>query len=267
VLMYPNSVRVEIRNDEVVAYRAGNEAVIVASDGTRYTPTDRGKVQRVVEAEKTEDEIAAEEDAAAAAALARGSSTAAPAPAAVTPPPEPVEASAGEREAWTHTPTSNVDTPAAADPDAQLLNMASNYAQAGKLTDRPVKAPPPWTIAASAIIGGLLRFGLALLMLRVATSWVGLPFFPGDAVKVAALYVVVFMGAHGLGGLGGLWPFIRIFRVDEAIGCVALSVFVARFKIATEGISVLKVTVTTGLATYMAMEALNFAIAFGFAAL
>lgn len=272
VLMYPNSVRIEIRNDVVVAYRAGSGAMIVASDGTRYTPTDKGRVQRVVEVTANEEEddepvvaeldepvaapaiAASESDEAAVAAETEAADDAAPADAAED---------EGEEDGWSGGPGG--DLVEASNPHSRTIE---DIAEHGLVPDgADDEEAPPWANTVTDIVGALLRFGFAVLMLRVAISWVELPCYMPDVMKVAALYTVIREGMHGLGRLGGHWEWVLLFKLDDVVSFFALMILLYKFKVALSGITALKIAIATKGATFLLMAIFMTVIAFAFGTL
>lgn len=281
ILIYPNNVRIEIRDGEVVAHRAGQQAMLVKGDGSRYEPSERGRVRLVEpppEAFEAEEEEAPDvepeprREPTPASAATSGQATAptrAAVSAAATPPSE-VEAVASEEsegevsdedfEAWagsTHE--------ALAEADLQMLKMAENYTEHGRLDDEEFVEEEPSSAARAvgAVVLGLIHFGFAMLVLRLAINWVDLPCYMPDVAKVAALYVVIREGVHGLGGLGGHWEWIRLFRGGDVVSFFALCGLLVKFKVATQGLTALKIAVATKVATYIVMAALGVALMFG----
>jgi hypothetical protein len=90
-------------------------------------------------------------------------------------------------------------------------------------------------------------------MLRIAISWVELPCYMPDVCKVAALYTIIREGMHGLADFGGHWEWIRLFRLDDIIGYVAMMILLFKFKIALSGLTSLKIATATVGVTYFLM--------------
>lgn len=271
VLMYADNVRLEIRNGEVVSHRSGNAAVLVKSDGTRYAPSDRGKVTRLAGPAAAEE---AEEVEEASSAVAPASSSAGAASGAAEEEgdveqeedlDEPVASEDEDVESAGGYATSAAD--ASTDSDMQLLKMADNYAEHGVLTDEEIKPEPSWVSAVSAIVGGLFHFGFTVIILRMAITFVDLPCYMPDVLKVSALYVVIREGVDGLGGLGGHWEWLRLFRAADVLSFFALCILLFQFKIALQGITALKIAVATKVATFILMILVGLALTFGLAAI
>lgn len=261
VLMFPNEVRVEIRADQVVVFRSGTGAVIVARDGTRYTPSDRGKVTKLDEA--TAAGVGAPPPPAPAPKQAATADEATEDPAAVV---EETEADAARETTDAEAATDAMVAPSfggATDQDTQLLKMTENYEDHGKLTEHEVKPPPAWFGPVRSIVAALLRFGFAMLVLRIAISWVGLPCYLPDVAKVSFLYVVIREAVSGLGGLGGHWEFIGLFMVPDVVGSLAQAVLLYRFKVVHTGITALKIVAMTQGVTYFLMLVVGLALTIG----
>ena len=263
VLMFPNEVRVEIRADQVVVFRSGTGAMIVARDGTRYTPSDRGKVTKLDEA--TAAGVGAPPPPAPAPKQAATADEATEAAAVV----EETEQDTVDETAAAEAATDAMVAPSsggATDQDTQLLKMAENYEDHGKLTEHEVKPPPAWFGPVRSIVAGLLRFGFAFLILRIAISWVGLPCYLPDVAKVSFLYVVIREAVDGLGLLGGYWEFIGLFMVPDVVGSLAQAVLLYRFKIVHTGITALKIVAMTQGVTYFLMLVVGLALTIGLGA-
>jgi hypothetical protein len=127
--------------------------------------------------------------------------------------------------------------------------------------------PPPWVGVATECLGMLLRFGLVVLVLSLTMKWMELPFYWPDLMKVSVLYVAVREIVHGLGGLGGMWELLRIFRIDEGVGFFALAILLYRFGVTRDGLTALKIAAATKLVTYFLMIGAMLALTFGLLAL
>jgi hypothetical protein len=121
---------------------------------------------------------------------------------------------------------------------------------------------PPWANAVGTVVLGLFRFGFAVLVLRIAISFVDLPCYMPDVLKVAALFVVVREGVYGLGNLGGHWQWLHLFRAADVISFIALCWLLVQFKVTTQGIIALKIAVATEVATYIVMMGVALALMF-----
>jgi hypothetical protein len=256
VLMYAKDVRVEIREDTVVAFRSGSGPAIVASDGTRYNATARGKVQRVASLPKpmTEEERA---DAQATASLP----AAPPAPSA---PPPTLPQSDATTQAEAAAQDAAADELADAEPavpgftdkdfENPYADAAKELSERGMLPGGPEdEETPPWMGWVEGGVSALLRFGFAVLMLKIAISWADLPCYLPDVLKVSALYVVVREGMHSLADFGGHWEWIQLFHIDDGVSFFALTYLLYRFKIALSGLTALKIAMATKGVTYFLM--------------
>ncbi len=294
VLVYPKSVRVEIRNDQVVSFRSGSQAILVKGDGTRYTASNTGKVTRI-EPPPAENP-SPETSVASAPATAPSASTPTPTPAPPTASPAVPLATApaavaktaakatppastpdtglvamikdgetDEGKSWTHVPKdSTSSTPGL---DTKMLKLADNYVQHGQLSVEKTRTEPTWVKPVTEVVLACIRFGLALLVLRVAIGWVGLPCYMPDVAKVAAIFVVIREGVYGLGGLGGNWQWLHLFRASDIVSFLVLCGLLVRFKVALEGITALKIAIATEVASYFVMGAITLALIFGLGAI
>jgi hypothetical protein len=147
-----------------------------------------------------------------------------------------------------------------------MLKMADNYASNGQLgaENEEEASQPAWAGAVGQVVLGLVRFGFAVLVLRLAINFVELPCYMPDVLKVAALFVVIREGVHGLGGLGGQWQWLRLFYAADIISFIALCWLLVQFKVATQGITALKIAIATEVASYFVMLLIGVAIVFGF---
>lgn len=279
ILVYANQTRVELREDEVIAFYGKPESVIIAANGTRYTPTARGRVERVsgqnmasdAEQEEGEQEIVAPAAAktarrpvAAPKPVVAVASTTASDPAAGVPVnsnPASALAEANDEEEAALARLSQLPLAATAD-GAPLPSVDKYLEDGGILMDEP-EPPSKATVLLAFVIEISCRFGFCLLILRISLHWMSMPFYWPDLVKVSALYVVVRDGLHAVGGLGGSFALIRYFRVDDAISFFALALLLFHFKIALSGLTALKVAAATKFATYAVMMGVGLAIAFG----
>lgn len=243
VLMYANDVRVEIRHDVVVAFRGGRGPAIVASDGTRYHATARGKVERVLPAAAP----GREKDESGVATVPAGSA-ASPSPSSEVP-EVPPDSQADDIEAMT-------DPLAAGSGDFvhPFATAAEELADRGLLPHTAEKSEAPgWHWWVTEIGSVLLRLGFAVLILRIAISWVELPCYLPDVLKVSVLFVVIREGIHGLSQMGGHWQWIELFRLADVASFFGLSILLVQFKIALSGLTALKIAIATVGASYFLM--------------
>lgn len=257
LLIYPEGVQVELRGDKVVGFKGGPQAVIVAADGTRFLPHADGRLRRYEEpaAEAAPAAGVVATDAATIPDAAVQNAAPAPEPASATAPAPAEKPATAEEEARELGAISPAVVPAGA-----MMDPAEFIAGQGTDQARP---PPRWVAWVSAGLGLGLHFGIALAVLAVALKIVGLPFYLPDLLKACALYLVVREGLHSVGGLGGAWTFIPLFRIDDGISLLALAVLLFRFKIALSGLTALKVAAATKVATYVLMIGAGLAISFG----
>jgi hypothetical protein len=247
LLIYPKGVRVELRGEEVVAYQGSEEAVIIGRDGTRYTLGANGKVLR---ADPLPEVTHHEAEASPATGPAANIS------------PTPAEA---KKPATAAVTAAEDDDPVPSD-DARMAKMRAEMEKAVEDLGKAPEAPPPppvWIKLVGAIVGAVLHFVIVVVILRLALSIVGVPFFWPDLIKVCLLYLAVREGLHGLSDLGGGWQFIALFRFDDVVSFVVLAVLLFRFKIALSGLTALKVAAATKAATYMLMIGVGLALSFG----
>jgi hypothetical protein len=129
---------------------------------------------------------------------------------------------------------------------------------------------PPPSLAKRLLVLGIeivFRFGIAVLVLRLSIHLVGVPFFWPDLLKVAVLYLAVREVMHGLGGLGGWWEFIPLFRLDDATSFIILACSLTWFKIAGSGLTALKIAAMTKFVIVGLMLAVGLAVTFGLSAM
>lgn len=247
ILVFADGTRVELRNGEVISTR-GNAGEIVAADGTRYTVDATGMVRTERMAAQLQHASAAE--ASAVEQVVSSDSQAADEPAEVA----PVEAEVA-------TPEQEIEHPglALAAEAEKMLKLAE-----GGEEDVPESAAPPWV---GQLIGVGAHFAIVAIVLSLSLKWVGIPFVWWDLARVSVVYLAVRELFHGLGGLGGHWEFIRLFRVDELVSFVALSILLYRFKVVLSGLSALKVAAATKFVSYMLMIGVGLAVSFGLLAL
>lgn len=265
ILLFSSGARVELRGDEVISFQGSPTAVITAADGTRYLPGADGNIQRadgqsLVEVRRRETppgppaELPASENPGADEA---------PIPEALAEPSIDPAGPDGAPAAQLAEEGGGLTTAPALDQKIPGTKVTvENYLETGHLLPGEEEKPPAWVTVASEAVGMGLRFVLVIVILGLAIRWVGLPFYWPDLIKVSALYVAVREVMHGLGGFGGLWEFIRIFRVEEGIGYLAMMFFLYKFGVCREGITALKIATATKIVTYFLMMILMLAVSF-----
>lgn len=262
VLMYPDGVRIEIRDDVVIDYRGSVGSGILSRGGTEYAAGEDGNVH---EAEQKEIEQTA------------------PAPEAeVVPAESPMESAVvepivDEPEAIVE---KSADEPLTgeivAEENQQVVETEMNpdhlyddaAAQAGKYLEGfgAVKEPEPPPKSATAVrttIQVVARFCFALLILRITLGWLGRPFYFPDLVKVSLLYTAIRGGIHGIGSLGGQWQFINIFEVPDILAFLALAIMLFKFDVTKDGLTALKIAGATVAVLYFLMMGLGVVLVFG----
>lgn len=241
LMIYPDGTKFELRDGRVAtAGGAGGGAEIVGADGTRYVPGADGNIQRPVTI--VEPAAPAGPEAVAGDAAVSG----APAPTA--------EDAAGDSLPPGATPPPSVD-PAEAMAAGELPDLAQDFGE----EDEP--EPSAAAKAVGFFIEAVLRFGLVVLVLRIALNVVGVPFLWPDLLKVALLYLAVYEVMSGLASLGGLWEFIALFRLESIVSFLVLACSLTWFKIAGSGLTALKIGVATGAVMYFLMLGIGVAIA------
>jgi hypothetical protein len=241
IMLYANGVRVELRQDAVVAVRGSSSTgEIIGADGARYVPGADGRVRRV------DSPVPAD-----AAAL-----------------PEPDQAAGG---GTTGLPMDTVDieedegfsTGAEEGPvGGALMKELEEHVEAmeNPQAEEPVSATKQVLIFA---LGVVFRFGFTLLVLRIAVHVVEIPFFWPDLTKVAGLCLAVHAFMEGLAELGGLWEFITLFALDDIVTFIILACSLTWFKVAGSGLTALKIAAATQFVVIGLMFAVGLAVAFG----
>ncbi len=257
VLIFGDGARVELRDGRIVAVRDGSFGEIVAADGTRYVVDNRGAIRSDGEAPAIEEAREINEAGTARFPTARAGAGA------------PAEASVGEGE-----------SPPAIDEDLALVRAAEHPEEsvfaahpevgrllaAQKLSMAADEETGPQAPEASDqvewAIGVALHLAIILVVLALSLKWIGLPYVWADLVKVGVLTLVVREAIHALGGLGGNWEMIRLFRAGECVSFFALATLLFRFKVALSGLTALKVAAATKLVSYLLMMGVGLALTF-----
>jgi hypothetical protein len=263
ILIYANGARVELLGDEVISFQGSPTAVIIDEDGTRYIPGADGKVRRadgqiIARVRTNEKPVAAEPTAEGVSteALPDSQAGAGDLPAS----PSPGDAAAATKPVADEQVFSTVPNLDQKIPGSKTT--VEKYLETGQIVPEEQKKPPAWVGWVGEAIGMALRFGFVVLVLSLAIRWVGLPFYWPDLMKVSALYVAVREAMHGLGGFGGLWEFIRIFKIADGVSYLALMFFLWKFRVVIKGITALKIATATALVTYFLMMILMLALTF-----
>jgi len=246
LMVYPDGTKIELRDGFVVSVSGGTGAEIIGADGTRYVPGADGNIQRPVQV--TEVPVAA--DAGAGGVPSVAAST-------------PAGALASEDEDLLS------DTPPGARIELPPGSPGAVLEKHIEAMEDPEEDPPP-SLAKTLLVFGIdvvFRFGLAVLVLRLALHFVGVPFFWPDLMKVALLYLAVRETMHGLGALEGLWEFIPLFKLDDAVSFLVLACSLTWFKIAGSGLTALKIAVMTKAVILGLMLAVGLAVTFGLSAM
>lgn len=239
VMVYPDGAKIELRQGRVASVAGINGAEIVGADGTRYVPGADGNIQRPVQISD-------------------------PAAAAVDGPTPETTASEAAPAAAVDVAEEELPSGAKAAPSVDAARETA-MADSDEVSDDFEDEEEPEMSGAAKVVSFLieagLRFGLVVLVLRIAIHVVGVPFLWPDLLKVALLYLAVHEVMGALGALGGLWEFIPIFRLDSIVGFIVLACSLTWFKIAGSGLTALKLAVATGLVMYFLMLGIGVAIA------
>ena len=251
LLVYPDGTKIELRDGRVFAATGAGAAQIVGADGTRYVPGADGNIQRPVVMVGSTDAAAEGPKPEVSAPSADGEAAAdddADLPPGATAPPSiaAVDAALAER---------------LADPDD------ADTDDAGTFDDEESEEAPAGLRIVAFLVGTIIRFGLVVLVLRLALHFVGVPFFWPDLLKVALLYLAVHEVLSGLGELGGWWEFVPLFRIDEVISFIVLACSLTWFKIAGSGITALKVAVATKVVVFGLMLVVGLLVTLAMSAL
>ena len=244
LMVYPDGTKIELRDGYVVTVSGGTGAEIIGADGTRYVPGVDSNIQRPVQV--TEVPVAAD----------AGAGEVPPAPAST-----PTGAPEDEDLVSDAPPGARIELPPGS-PGAAL----EDHVEA--MEDAEEEEPP--SLAKTLLVFGIdvvFRFGLAVLVLRLALHFVGVPFFWPDLMKVALLYLAVRETIHGLGALEGLWEFIPLFKLDDVVSFVVLACSLTWFKIAGSGLTALKIALMTKAVILGLMLAVGLAVTFGLSAM
>lgn len=240
VMVYPDGAKLELREGRVVAVTGTGGAEIVGADGTRYVPGTDGNIQRPLVVTDSPPVSATD---------------AAPPAAAVAATEEPVAKPAADT-------AMDEDMEDASSPTAALEKHVEEM-------EDPEEEPPP-SLAKTLLVLVIeigFRFGIAVLVLRLSIHFVGVPFFWPDLLKVAVLYLAVREVMHGLGGLGGWWEFIPLFKLDDVVSFIVLACSLTWFKIAGSGLTALKIAAMTKFVIVGLMLAVGLAVTFGLSAM
>lgn len=256
ILVFANGDRVELIGEEVVAHHSGSEGTVITRDGTHY----RSGADGTLTPERVE-EVApppAPEDA-PATIVAPQSGEAAEVPATTPPADDTVLGGLYEPVANAPLPEDAKDLPGVADLNPERLKEKFGLEES--------EPPPSWAKPVSSLIGMTARFAIMMVVLQIALKWVGQPYYMPDVLKISALYVVIRDGLHALGGLGGMWEMVPLFRIDEIVGLLALSLLLFKSEITRNGLTAMKIAFATHMVTLGLMLAVGLAMTFGLAML
>lgn len=246
ILVYANGDRVELIGEQVVAHHPKFEGAVITRDGARYRASPGGTLALTP----------ADPSVPAASPQLEGTATATEAapPADNTVADERYQPIAGSQ-----LPATENDLPGVADLDPAKLKENLGFEES---------APPPsWAKPVSSIVGMTARFAIMFVILQIALKWVGQPYYVPDILKTSALYVVVRDGMHALGGLGGMWEMIPLFRVDEIVGLIALALLLFKTEVTRSGLTAMKIAFATHMVTLGLMLAVGLVMTFGLAML
>lgn len=266
VMVYPDGTRLELREGRVAAV-SGRGAEIIAADGTRYAAGDDGNLARPI---RVNERLTDAADGAVVSSPAATSSPEDEVPQAVSPPasPDPVAAEAELPEDVESDAELDLPEGANAPPSVKAAEEAARQQVALELDafstfdDEAGAEVSPVVAVLGFLVLAMIRFILAVFVLWIALRIVGLSFFWGDLLKVALLYVAVHGAMNSLGALGGLWEFVRIFRMDDIVGMIVLTCSLTWFKVVVSGLTALKVGAPGTLAIVMLMRVANIGIVF-----
>lgn len=262
VLIYPDGVRIEIEDDVVIGYRGSVGSGVISRGGTEYAAGEDGNVHKAkpvaielpVPVATTETEVVAPE---------------LPAEPAIEKPEMPdestVEIPVAEKDAGDE---AELLVHEEVDPD-HLYDEASAQAEhylEGFGVVRDPEPPSPAATAIGAILQVVARFGFALLILRITLGWLGRPFYFPDLIKVSLFYTAIRAVMHGIGGLGGNWEFVNIFKVPDIVAFFALAVLLFKFEVTKDGLTALKIAGATIAVTYFLMIGIGIVLVFGLGA-
>ncbi|MGH8018808.1 MAG: hypothetical protein ACREIA_11030 [Opitutaceae bacterium] len=253
VLIFGEGARVELRDGRVAAIRGGSFGEIVAADGTRYIVDQEGAARSAAAAaDFATEEVKETGTIEAARAVA--------APAEVAAPPEQA-AVVDEDLALIHAAEHPEEVVMAAHPEVGRLLAAQ---QQTTLAAERQAAPQAGKTSVwfEWAIGAGLHLAIVIAVLSLSLKWLGLPFVWADLVKVGVLTLVVRETIYALGGLGGNWEMLRLFRVGECASFIVLAVLLFRFKVALSGLTALKVAAATKLVSYLLMIGVGLALSF-----
>ncbi|MBE2216415.1 MAG: hypothetical protein IAE82_21260 [Opitutaceae bacterium] len=244
LMVYADGAKIELRDGRVVSVTGIGGAEIVGADGTRYVPGADGNIKRPVIVSDVSAADAAEAASSAAEAGATGGAALKPAAAVAV----------AEDE--------DADDAGADAPGGAIEKFVED-------AEDPEEEPPPSLVKTLLVLGidVVFRFAFAVLVLRLSIHFVGVPFFWPDLLKVAVLYLAVREVMHGLGGLGGWWEFIPIFKLDDVTSFIILACSLTWFKIAGSGLTALKIAAMTKFVIVGLMLAVGLAVTFGLSAM
>lgn len=259
VLVFGDGVRIEMRDDRVVSVRGGSFGEIIVGDGIRYTIDEKGKAT----SSKQSTSVVQTEPA--------------PLPEVAVASSEPATTDAATLDATVAEEATVAEAQVVGAGDLALVHAAEHPEEA-LATSNPAVArllaghdeeietadrEPPGAAWVGTLTKMVLHLTVVLVILAVALKWLGLPYVWSDLAKVGVLTVAVREGLHGLGGLGGNWEMLRLFRIDEVISFIALAVALFRFKVVLTGLTALKVAAATKSVAYMLMIGVGVALTFG----
>lgn len=241
-MSFASGMRVELRNDEIIAVHGPAQAVVIADDGTRYIAGEDGKLQSM----NAEPRVTFVPKSAPPPDVISAASEVDLSAAALVAPPEsdaPIDAAPA------------VVAPAEAAGLVQAIERASS--------DAAPAAPSRRARVAVQSVGAIVRLVLAAVILRIALGWLGLPCYWPDLFKVSVFYVFVRESVHAIGALGGNWELLHFFKVDDVLGFFALAICLHAFHVTRAGLTTLKVAAMTKSVTYVLMMLLGLALTFG----
>ncbi len=241
IMVYADGKRVVLRDGAVVAVSGGAAGEIIGADGAKYVPGADGTPVKQ-------------------------------APSAPAAPPAEVVVPEATKPAALVKPA-DLEAPSVADPDVppgteQVLpagfatKQLEDHVEAMENPEEPEPTSPAKIILVF-VVGVAFRFGLTVLVLRLAVHVIGVPFLWPDLLKVALLYLATHAFMEGLGALGGLWEFIPLFKLDDVVSFVILACSLTWFKVAGSGLTALKIAAATKFVVLGLMLAVGLALTFG----
>jgi hypothetical protein len=213
---------------------------MIGADGTRYYPGADGNIRRA-----TSGSPAKAQDRSASASAVR-----------------PPDTTAEEED-----PFSTFDQPA-----GPVLNVLDSPGLAESISTEllesaPSPEPPPGAAVLNFALLAVLRLGAQLLLLRLTFAFMEMPVLWGDLLKVAFLNFAVHQSLSFLGQQPGVWELIPVFRVDSVVSYLILACSLKWFKIASCGVTALKIASATSVVLYFLMLGLAVAVSFALPAL